>query len=217
MFDQSQFVKTAIETLLHEGAIGLLLTSVMILMFLGSMRATVAVFFSIPLSALAAFIVLSMGGSSVNSMVLGGLALAFSRLIDNSVVVLENIYRHLEMGETPEVAAEKGGQEVALPVLAATLTTVGRIFSRDLSLWREQVSLLGAGAGSCALAVCILCGGDDGGAAVLRAVHQGTVSSWDAVLEDACRSGRRSERALVFRRAIQCLVQRALRIFPAVL
>jgi multidrug efflux pump subunit AcrB len=84
----------------------------------------VAVFFSIPLSALAAFIALSLGGGSVNSMVLGGLALAFSRLIDNSVVVLENIYRHLELGESPEVAAEKGGREVALPVLAATLTTV---------------------------------------------------------------------------------------------
>ena len=56
-------------------------------------------------------------------MVLGGLALAFSRLIDNSVVVLENIFRHLEMGETAEVAAERGGQEVAMPVLAATFTT----------------------------------------------------------------------------------------------
>lgn len=124
VFDQSQFVKTAIETLLHEGAIGLFLTSVMILIFLGSMRATVAVFFSIPLSALASFIALSMGGSSINSMVLGGFALAFSRLIDNSVVVLENIYRHLELGETAKEAAEKGGQEVALPVLSATLTTV---------------------------------------------------------------------------------------------
>jgi multidrug efflux pump subunit AcrB len=124
VFDQSVFVKTAIETLLHEGGIGLLLTSLMILIFLGSMRATLAVFFSIPLSALAAFIALSMGGGSINSMVLGGLALAFSRLIDNSVVVLENIYRHLELGEPPAVAAEKGGREVALPVLAATLTTV---------------------------------------------------------------------------------------------
>jgi multidrug efflux pump subunit AcrB len=123
-FDQSVFVKTAIETLLHEGALGLFLTSVMILVFLGSMRATVAVFFSIPLSALATFIALSLGGGSVNSMVLGGLALAFSRLIDNSVVVLENIYRHLELGEPPASAAEKGGREVALPVLAATLTTV---------------------------------------------------------------------------------------------
>lgn len=124
VFDQSVFVKQAIETLLHEGAIGLLLTSVMILVFLGSVRATVAVFFSIPLLALAALIALSIGGSSINSMLLGGLALAFSRLIDNSVVVLENIYRHLEFGEERMVAARKGGQEVALPVLASTLTTI---------------------------------------------------------------------------------------------
>jgi multidrug efflux pump subunit AcrB len=124
VFDQSVFVRTAIENLIHEGAIGLILTGGMILIFLGSMRATVAVFLSIPLSALAAFIALSVGDNTVNAMVLGGLALAFSRLIDNSVVVLENIFRHLELGEAPEVAAERGGQEVALPVLAATLATV---------------------------------------------------------------------------------------------
>ena len=123
VFDQSQFVKTAINNLMHEGAIGLVLTGLMILLFLGSMRATAAVFLSIPLSALAAFLAISAGGGTVNTMVLGGLALAFSRLIDNSVIVLENIFRHLEMGEAPEVAAEKGGKEVALAVLAATLTT----------------------------------------------------------------------------------------------
>jgi HAE1 family hydrophobic/amphiphilic exporter-1 len=123
VFDQSTFVKTAIETLLHEGAIGLFLTAWMVLLFLGSMRATVAVFLSIPLSALAAFLVIGAGGGTVNAMMLGGLALAFSRLIDNSVIVLENIFRHLELGEAPEVAAEKGGQEVGLAVLAATLTT----------------------------------------------------------------------------------------------
>jgi multidrug efflux pump subunit AcrB len=123
VFDQSAFVKMAIENLLHEGAIGLVLTGLMVLLFLGSMRATAAVFLSIPLSALAAFMAISAGGGTVNTMVLGGLALAFSRLIDNSVVVLENIFRHLEEGEAPEVAAEKGGQEVALAVLAATLTT----------------------------------------------------------------------------------------------
>jgi len=123
VFDQSKFVRSAIENLIHEGAIGLVLTGVMILIFLGSMRATIAVFLSIPLSALAAFICLSFGDSTVNAMILGGLALAFSRLIDNSVVVLENIFRHIELGETPEVAAERGGKEVALPVLAATLTT----------------------------------------------------------------------------------------------
>jgi multidrug efflux pump subunit AcrB len=123
VFDQSRFVRSAIETLLHEGGIGLALTCLMILIFLGSFRATVAVFFSIPLSVCATFFVLQLGGSSINSMVLGGLALALSRLIDNSVVVLENIYRHLESGDPPPVAAETGGREVALPVLASTLTT----------------------------------------------------------------------------------------------
>src|SRR5213596_2679522 len=123
VFDQSLFVKTAISNLLREGSIGLVLTGLMILLFLGSMRATLAVFLSIPLSALAAFLAISAGGGTVNTMVLGGLALAFSRLIDNSVIILENIFRHLEMGEPPEVAAEKGGQEVALAVLAATITT----------------------------------------------------------------------------------------------
>ena len=123
VFDQSVFVRMAIENLLHEGAIGLVLTGLMILLFLGSMRATLAVFLSIPLSALAAFLALSVSGGTVNTMVLGGLALAFSRLIDNSVVVLENIFRHLEMGESPEAAAEKGGREVSLAVLAATITT----------------------------------------------------------------------------------------------
>ncbi len=128
VFDQSVFVKAAIENLIHEGAIGLVLTGIMILVFLGSPRATLAVFLSIPLSALATFIALALGGSSVNAMILGGLALAFSRLIDNSVVVLENIFRHLEMGAPPEAAAERGGEEVALPVLAATLTLVVVLF-----------------------------------------------------------------------------------------
>ncbi|HEY4361118.1 MAG TPA: efflux RND transporter permease subunit [Bryobacteraceae bacterium] len=123
VFDQSAFVKQAIHTLLDEGTIGLVLTSLMILIFLGSMRATLAVFLSIPLSALATFVVLYMMGSTINTMILGGLALAFSRVIDNSVISLENIFRHLEMGASPEAAAEAGGSEVSLPVLAATLTT----------------------------------------------------------------------------------------------
>jgi hydrophobic/amphiphilic exporter-1 (mainly G- bacteria), HAE1 family len=123
VFDQSVFVRTAIDNLIHEGGIGLVLTGLMILLFLGSVRATAAVFLSIPLSALAAFLAIGAGGGTVNTMVLGGLALAFSRLIDNSVIVLENIFRHLEMGEPPEAAAEKGGSEVALAVLAATIAT----------------------------------------------------------------------------------------------
>jgi len=128
VFDQSVFVKEALWTVLHEGVIGLVLTSLMILMFLGSMRATAAVLLSIPLSALATFVVLSALGSTVNTMILGGLALAFSRVIDNSVISLENIYRHLELGSAPAVAAEQGGAEVNLAVLAATLVDVVDFF-----------------------------------------------------------------------------------------
>jgi HAE1 family hydrophobic/amphiphilic exporter-1 len=128
VFDQSVFVKEALKTVLHEGVIGLALTSLMILIFLGSLRATAAVLLSIPLSALATFVVLSMLGSTVNTMILGGLALAFSRVIDNSVISLENIYRHLEMGSPPAIAAERGGAEVNLAVLAATLVDVVDFF-----------------------------------------------------------------------------------------
>ncbi|MBV9675376.1 MAG: efflux RND transporter permease subunit, partial [Acidobacteriaceae bacterium] len=128
LFDQSTFVREAIKTVLHEGLIGLVLTSMMILLFLGSPRATLAVLLSIPLSALATFVILSLMGSTVNTMILGGLALAFSRVIDNSVISLENIYRHLELGELPRIAAEIGGSEVTLAVLAATLVDVVDFF-----------------------------------------------------------------------------------------
>ena len=123
VFDQSIFVKTAIKNLLKEGGIGLFLTAIMILLFLGSPRATFAVLLSIPLSALTCLLVMNGMGGSINTMLLGGLALAFSRLIDDSVVVLENIFRFMENGMAPREAAEKGGMEVALAVLAATSTT----------------------------------------------------------------------------------------------
>jgi len=123
VFDQSIFVKTAVKNLLKEGGIGLALTGLMILLFLGSPRATFAVLLSIPLSALTCFLVMNLMGGSINTMLLGGLALAFSRLIDDSVVVLENIFRFMEQGVAPREAAEKGGMEVALAVLAATSTT----------------------------------------------------------------------------------------------
>src|SRR5579871_5993173 len=128
VFDQSVYVKEAIRTVLHEGFLGLILTSLMILIFLGSFRATSAVLLSIPLSALAAFVALALLGSTINTMILAGMALAFSRVIDNSVISLENIYRHLEMGAVPAIAAEAGGTEVNLAVLAATLVDVVDFF-----------------------------------------------------------------------------------------
>src|SRR5271170_6697001 len=123
VFDQSIFVKLAINNLLKEATIGLVLTGLMILVFLGSPRATFALLLSIPLSALVCLLITNAMGGTVNMMILGGLALAFSRLIDDSVVVLENIFRFMEMGAPPHEAAEKGGMEVSLAVLAATSTT----------------------------------------------------------------------------------------------
>src|SRR6202034_813574 len=87
VFDQSVFVKIAVKNVINEGAIGLCLTALMILLFLGNLRATISVLLSIPISCLTAFIALNLGASTINTMVLGGIALALSRLIDNSVVV----------------------------------------------------------------------------------------------------------------------------------
>jgi len=122
VFDQSQYVKTAISNVIREIVIGLVLTAAMVLIFLGSLRGTISVLLSIPLSVLAAFLLLNAFGGTINTMVLGGLALVLSRVIDNSVVVLENIFRHMEEGEDPVTASERGGQEVSLAVLAATFT-----------------------------------------------------------------------------------------------
>jgi len=123
VFDQSVFVKGAIRNLLKEAGIGLLLTGIMILIFLGSARATIAALIAIPLAVLTCLLIINFMGGSVNTMLLGGLALVLSRLIDNSVIVLENIFRFMEEGAAPPVAAEEGGTEVALAVLAATVTT----------------------------------------------------------------------------------------------
>ena len=123
VFDQSVFVKMAIWNVSKEAGIGLVLTGIMILIFLGSPRATVAVVISVPLAMVVCLLISNSMGGSINTMLLGGLALVFSRLIDNGVIVLENIFRHMEMGESPAVASDKGGTEVSMAVLAATFTT----------------------------------------------------------------------------------------------
>jgi hydrophobic/amphiphilic exporter-1 (mainly G- bacteria), HAE1 family len=124
IFDQSGYIRDAVDSLEHEAVSGSVLASLVILIFLGSFRSTVAIFLSIPLSILAGAFGLFMGGQTINIMTLGGFALAIGRLVDDSVVVLENINRHLAEGEEPSVAARNGAEEVALPVLASTITTI---------------------------------------------------------------------------------------------
>ena len=117
-------MRDAVDALEHEAVLGSVLASLMILIFLGSFRSTFAIFLSIPLSILAGAFGLMMSGGTINIMTLGGFALAIGRLVDDSTVVLENINRHLADGEEPREAARRGAEEVALPVLASTITTI---------------------------------------------------------------------------------------------
>ena len=123
IFDQSIYVRQAVKSLEHEAISGSVLASLVILIFLGSFRSTFAIFLSIPLSILAGGFGLFINNSTINIMTLGGFALAIGRLVDDSVVVLENINRHLADGKEPFAAAREGAEEVALPVLASTVTT----------------------------------------------------------------------------------------------
>jgi multidrug efflux pump subunit AcrB len=124
VMDQSFYVRQAIRNITEEGVIGGVLASLMILIFIAEWRSALMMAFAIPLSILAALLGLYFTGHSINAMTLGGLALAVGRLIDDSVVVLENTYRYLALGKTPGEAALEGAGEVAMPVLAATVTTI---------------------------------------------------------------------------------------------
>ena len=122
IFDQSLYIRQAIQTLEEEGLLGGGLACLMVLLFLGSLRSTVIIALAIPLSILAAFVLLYFTGHTVNVMTLGGLALVIGTLLDNNIVVLENVHRHLGMGKTPGRAADGGTREVALPMLVATIS-----------------------------------------------------------------------------------------------
>lgn len=124
ILDQSTYVRHSINGLLKEGTIGLILVCVALLLFLGNLRSTFIVALSIPLSVMFAFIGLYFTGDTINSMTLGGIALAIGLLVDDSIVVLENIDKHLNIGKTSEQAAFDGAKEVALPVLVTTLTII---------------------------------------------------------------------------------------------
>jgi multidrug efflux pump subunit AcrB len=124
VIDQTDYVRVAIESLIHEGFIGAILVSVMILVFLGDWRMTVIATLALPLSILGAIIGLKATGNSINVMTLGGLFLAIGPLVDNAIVVLENIERHLRMGKSPYQAALDATGELTLPVVVATLALI---------------------------------------------------------------------------------------------
>lgn len=121
LFDQSIFVKASIVGVLREGVIAASLTALMILLFLGSWRSTLIIAISIPLSILSSIIVLSAMGETMNTMTLGGLALAIGILVDDATVTIENIHRHMGSRSLKE-AVLIGASEIATPTLVSTLT-----------------------------------------------------------------------------------------------
>lgn len=122
LFDQSVFVRHAIEGVVTEGAIAAFLTALMILLFLGSLRSTFIVMISIPLSILTSIILLSFIGETLNVMTLGGLALAIGILVDDATVTIENIHRNLAMGKPIEQAVFDGSAQISIPAFVSTLS-----------------------------------------------------------------------------------------------
>ena len=120
--DQSVFVQASVDGVVREGVIAAVLTSLMILLFLGSWRSTLIVGMSIPLSILFSVICLKVTGQTINVMTLGGLALAIGILVDNAIVSIENIYRNLGLGKQLERAIVDGAEQIAAPQIAATLS-----------------------------------------------------------------------------------------------
>ncbi|MHB2017392.1 MAG: efflux RND transporter permease subunit [Candidatus Xenobia bacterium] len=121
LMDQSVYVRKAITGLLQEGLMGFVLAALAIYLFLNNAKSTVIVAVTLPLSVLPAFILLYFTGQSINVMTLGGLSLAVGMIIDNAVIVLENIARHMEEGAPPGKAALNGAGEIATAVMVATI------------------------------------------------------------------------------------------------
>ncbi|HMI85515.1 MAG TPA: efflux RND transporter permease subunit [Polyangiaceae bacterium] len=123
-FDQSTYIRSAVSALQHEAVQGGLLAIAVILFFLASLRATGIVAVAIPLSIVATFVLLYFTGQTLNVFTLGGLALGVGRLVDDSIVELENIHRHLALGQSRKQAVLAAAQEVAMPILVSTITTI---------------------------------------------------------------------------------------------
>ena len=122
--DASIFIIDSIESLLKEGGLGAAFAVIVIFVFLLNLRSTIVAAVSIPLSVLAAIILMSTTGITINIMTLGGLAVAVGRVVDDSIVVLENIYRHRSQGEPIGEAVLEGTREVASAITSSTITTI---------------------------------------------------------------------------------------------
>jgi multidrug efflux pump subunit AcrB len=123
VMDQSVYVRESITALVQEAALGAILCSLVILLFLGEWRMTLIAILTLPLSVLTAILCLWFFGHTINVMTLAGLTLAIGPMIDSAIICLENTHRHLGMGADPHTAALEGASEVAMPELVSTICT----------------------------------------------------------------------------------------------
>lgn len=124
VFDQGLPIKKSTNYTIKEVAIGFMLAVLLLLIFLGNIRPTLIIATAIPLSIITTFIILYAFGFTLNLMTMAGFALGIGRLVDDAVVVIESIFRHLEKGESPSTAARKGASEVSMAIAASTFTTI---------------------------------------------------------------------------------------------
>lgn len=124
ILDQSDFINRAINTVKSNAIQGAILAIIIIFVFLHNIRSTLIIAVSIPISIIATFVIMYFMGISLNLMSLGGLAVGVGMLVDNTIVVLENVYRHQQLGKGRVEAAEVGASEVGLAIIASTLTTI---------------------------------------------------------------------------------------------
>ncbi len=128
IMDQGHIVEMVTSSSSSNAIMGGLLAIIVMFLFLRNWRPTLAISLAIPISVIATFIPLYLAKYSLNIMTLGGLALGVGMLVDNAVVVIENIYRHLEMGDDRITSAKVGASEVGMAITASTLTTVSVFF-----------------------------------------------------------------------------------------
>jgi HAE1 family hydrophobic/amphiphilic exporter-1 len=128
VLDQAEYIKLSIRNVLKNALIGAALAVFVLYLFLRDIKTTLIISVSIPISIIATFILLYFGNITINMMTLGGIALGVGMLVDNSIVVLENIYRFSEEGLPAERAAVEGAREVSIAVVASTLTTIAVFF-----------------------------------------------------------------------------------------
>ena len=160
IIDTSDYIRRSISSVGSSAAYGGGLAVVVLLLFLRNVRSTVVIALAIPISIVATFALMYFGGFTLNLMTLGGLALGVGMLVDNSIVVLENIFRLREGGEPPEAAAVNGTEEVTAAIISSTLTTLAvflpLVFMRGMSgVMFKQLSIVVSFSLLCSLGVAL--------------------------------------------------------------